>query len=82
MLEAHVLAERNGLEAQSAKEQISEIVLSRVQRGLLNWAFVSWSAFASMQREDERREKAEHAVRESMKQFHSQVATMRTRIDT
>eukprot|EP01043_Picozoa_sp_COSAG02_P049063 COSAG02_NODE_4891_length_4859_cov_3.712605_3_plen_78_part_00 len=77
-----MLAERNALEAQSAKEQISEIILSRVQSKLLNWAFVSWSAFASMRKEDERREIADQAVRQSMQQFHSQVATMRAKLDT
>lgn len=82
VLEAHVLAERNSLEALNVKEQWQSTILSRVQMGMLNWAFVSWSAFASMQREDARRENAERAVRQSMKQFHSQVATMRNRLDT
>jgi hypothetical protein len=82
VLEAQVLVERKGLEALSVREQWQATILSRVHTGVLSWAFVTWSAAASVQREDARREEAELAVRQSMKQFHTQVATMRQRIDT
>lgn len=82
VLEAQVLAERNGLEVASVKEHWHTTIFSRVQTRLVHWAFVSWSTFVSMHREDARRDKAEREVRQSMKQFNSQVATMRSRLDS
>ena len=81
VLEAQVAVERKVMEAVSIKDQWQSTILSRVHTGLLSWAFVTWSAAASVQREDIRRVQAELAVRHSMKQFHTQVAVMSTRLE-